>query len=35
MIVSVPTFDVNRMIVFLKLTSVPLSSWSIPLSKTW
>ncbi len=35
MIVSVPTFEVSRMIVFLKSTSLPRSSWSVPLSKTW
>ena len=35
MIVSVPTFEVSRMIVFLKLTSLPLSSCSMPLSNTW
>ena len=34
MIVSVPAFEVSRMIVFLKFTSLPLESWSMPLSNT-
>src|SRR5262245_30542716 len=35
MIVSVPTFDVSRMIVFLKFTSIPRESFNTPLSNTW
>ena len=33
--VSVPTFDVSRMTVFLKSISRPSPSSRIPLSKTW
>ena len=35
MIRSVPALVVSRMIVFLKMISVPSESFMMPLSKTW